>query len=123
MPNARQTLGAAGEAAAARHLRARGYRLVAHNVRADGVEIDLIVERAGVLVFAEVKTRRGSRHGSAAEAVDRRKQARLVRGARAWLREANRRPRRVRFDVVTCTPAAEGSFRIEHWPAAFEADG
>lgn len=101
----RQWLGRAGEAQAARFLETRGYRIVARNVRADRVEIDLIARRAELLVFVEVKSRRASNHGHAAEAVDRRKQRRLRRGAHAWL-AANpteaRRTRDRRFDVVTC---------------------
>jgi putative endonuclease len=101
----RQWLGRAGEAQAARFLEARGYRIVARNVRADRVEIDVIVRRGELLVFVEVKSRRASQHGHAAEAVDERKQRRLRRGAHAWL-AANpteaRQTRSRRFDVVTC---------------------
>jgi putative endonuclease len=134
MTNARQRLGQVGEAVAARFLEERGYRIVARNVRADRVEIDLIARRGPLLVIVEVKTRASSRAGSAAEAVDERKQYRLRRGARAWLstRPAEARgARRTRFDVVTCvratgsegpneTTAPEGArWSIEHWEAAF----
>jgi putative endonuclease len=117
----RRALGAAGEAAACTHLERCGYRILARNARADRVELDIVAERAGVLVFVEVKTRYGARCGSAAEAVDPRKQARIARGAAAWLRASGRRARRVRFDVVTCEPAPRGEFRVTHWEAAFDA--
>ena len=82
--NARHlALGAAGEERAAAHLRRRGYRIVARNVRAGGVEIDVIARRGGTIVFVEVKTRRGRRLGPPEQAVDARKRARLVRGAAA----------------------------------------
>jgi putative endonuclease len=119
----RRDLGDAGETAACVHLEQRGYRILARNARADRVELDIVAERAGVLVFVEVKTRRGSGWGSAAEAVDARKQARIARGAHAWLRASARHPRRVRFDVVTCEPQPRGGFRIEHWEGAFDAGG
>ncbi len=101
----RPTLGRLGEDAAARYLVARGYRIVARNVRADRVELDLIARRGPLLVFVEVKTRRGTDHGRAAEAVDPRKQRRLRHGARAWL--ATHPPQaqgalQHRLDVVTC---------------------
>lgn len=133
----RQWLGREGEARAARHLEGRGYRIVARNVRADRVEIDLIACRGSTLVFVEVKTRRrslgGVHHGLAAEAVDPRKQRRLRRGARAWLadnRREARRASRCRFDVVTClleedrqpappTDRPATRWSIEHWEAAF----
>ncbi|MEE8165340.1 MAG: YraN family protein [Myxococcota bacterium] len=104
-PSPRQRLGRAGEASAARFLESRGYRIIARNVRADRVEIDLVARRGPLLVFVEVKSRNSDRHGSPAEAVDRRKQQRLRRGARAWLASepaAARGYRRLRFDVVTC---------------------
>jgi putative endonuclease len=101
----RASLGRLGEDAAASHLAARGYRIVARNVRADRVEIDLIARRGSLLVFVEVKSRRGGDHALAAEAVDPRKQRRLRRGALAWLAshppEANG-ARQHRLDVVTC---------------------
>jgi putative endonuclease len=141
--NKRQWLGREGEKRAAQFLEARGYRIVERNVRADRVELDLIVRRGGLLVFAEVKSRRGTVHGDAAEAVDERKQRRLRRGAHAWLAahpaEARRTWRR-RFDVVTCvldldprdpqhdsqpdpqkatTAPGRARWSIKHWEAAF----
>jgi len=147
MTRDRQRLGVEGEARAARFLESRGYQIVARNVRADRVEIDLIAKHRDRLVIVEVKTRRSTgpegfgRHGRAAEAVDARKQARLRRGALAWLRahpaQGNRG--RLRFDVVTCLyDAAAGAspdlhaprnndtahpkdarWSFEHWEAAF----
>ena len=57
MTDRRHALGAEGEARAAAHLERAGYRIVAHNVRAGGVELDLIARRGETLVFVEVKTR------------------------------------------------------------------
>ena len=123
MAHVRQMFGAEGEAAACAYLERRGYRILARNARADRVELDIVAERGGVLVFVEVKTRRGAGWGSAAEAVDAHKRARIARGAHAWLRASERRPRRIRFDVVTCEPEPRGGFRIEHWEGAFDAGG
>ena len=111
MTKRRQSLGRAGEQEASDYLAAGGYRIVARNVRAARVEIDIIARRGPLLVFVEVKSRRQTgrggfgHHGAAAEAVDSHKQQRLRRGAQAWL-DAHpmdrRRAQRVRFDVVTC---------------------
>lgn len=120
-------LGAEGEARAARHLARQGYRIVARNVRAGGVEIDLVARRGRLIVFVEVKTRRSARFGPPELAVDPRKQARLVRGAGAWLAEHGRGVSRTRFDVVACEvgPDETGreTWRLRHIPGAFEADG
>ena len=50
-------LGAAGEAAAARWLIRRGWRILATGWRAAGGEIDIVAERRGVVAACEVKTR------------------------------------------------------------------
>ena len=116
-------LGQEGERAAASYLERSGYRILARNVRVGGVELDLVVERAGVVVFVEVKTRRSRAFGAPEEAVDARKQARIVRGATAWLRQQRRRPRQARFDVVTCEPTLDGGFDIQQIRSAFDASG
>jgi len=77
--------GRAAERRVAWHYRLRGYRILARNVRAGGVEIDLIVRRGRRLVFCEVKLKEGLRFGDPLEAVDFRKRQRLRRGAEAWL--------------------------------------
>ena len=114
-------LGAEGEARAAAYLERLGYRVLERNARAGGVELDLIVQRGATLVFVEVKTRSNARHGTPEEAVDARKQARIVRGAGAWLRAHPRRVRRVRFDVGACEASGTGQWQLRHWPGAFEA--
>jgi putative endonuclease len=127
--NARRTrtsrrLGAEGEERAAAYLRRRGYRIIGQNVRPGGVEIDLIAQRGRLVVFVEVKTRRSGRFGAPEEAVDARKQARLARGAREWLRANPGRAGRVRFDVIACqveNPGSRPAWRIHHIEGAFDA--
>jgi putative endonuclease len=77
--------GRAAERRVAWHYRLRGYRILARNVRAGGVELDLIVRRGRRLVFCEVKQKSGPSHGDPLEAVDEWKRERLRRGAQAWL--------------------------------------
>ena len=121
MPDHRRTLGAQGEALAAAHLARQGYRIVARNVRADGVELDLVAARGKLRVFVEVKTRGSRRLGLPEEAIDARKRARLVRGAAAWLREHGVRAGRVRFDVIAVERSAGGGWTLRHLPGAFDA--
>jgi putative endonuclease len=77
--------GRAAERRVAWHYRLRGYRILARNVRAGGVELDLIVRRGRRLVFCEVKLKQGPLFGDPLEAVDEWKRERLRRGAQAWL--------------------------------------
>ena len=116
-------LGAEGEARAARFLARRGYRILARNVRAGGVEIDLVAARGPLLAFVEVKTRRTRDFGAPEEAVDARKQARLVRGAAAWLQGRRARARHVRFDVIVCEIDASMDWQLRHLKNAFDASG
>ncbi len=123
MHDDRRALGAEGEARAAAHLAARGYRILSRNVRIDGVEIDLVAARPGLVVFVEVKARRSRARGLPEEAVDARKQARLVRAAAAWLHAHRGVAVRVRFDVVACEFEPDGSVQLRHLEGAFDAGG
>jgi putative endonuclease len=94
-------VGSRGEEAAADAYRRRGYRVVARNWRCQLGELDLVVERRGVLVFCEVKSRRGSAFGGGFEAVTWRKQAKLRALAELFLQARGSRPLAVRFDVAS----------------------
>jgi putative endonuclease len=65
----RPSKGRAGEEAALRVYARRGFRLLAQNWRCPLGEIDLVVERDGLLVFCEVKARSGAAFGGGFEAV------------------------------------------------------
>jgi putative endonuclease len=84
-PSSTTARGRAAERRVARHYRLRGFRILARNVRAGGIELDLVVRRGRKVVFVEVKAKDGERYGDPIEAVDEWKQARLRRGIEAWL--------------------------------------
>ena len=84
-PRSTSARGRRAERRVAWHYRLRGYRILGRNVRAGGVEIDLIVRRGRRLVFCEVKLKQGRGFGDPLEAVDDRKRERLRRGVEAWL--------------------------------------
>ena len=99
--NGGHSLGRWGEDVACRFLESCGYRCLDRRFRRPGGEIDLVMARAGLVVFVEVKTR-GPRAADRPEAwVSRGQLARLRRVARIWISE-NRtvRARGYRFDVV-----------------------
>jgi putative endonuclease len=97
----RPTLGAIGEDAAWRWYQDRGYRLIARNWRCRLGELDLIVQRADLLVFCEVKARRESMFGGGWEAVTARKQAKVRAVAQAFLQHTGIGAGAVRFDVAS----------------------
>ena len=114
MTHARLHVGTTGEEQATQWYRSAGYRVVARNWRCRNGELDLIVERAGELVFCEVKTRSSARFGSGLEAVTAVKARKVRQLAAAWMAAHPGGGRRVRFDVVGVTAGrvevAEGSF-------------
>ena len=94
--------GAHWELAARRELERAGLRARAANVRYPFGELDLVMDDAEVLVFVEVRYRRGQRFGGGAASVDGRKRSRLVRAASAYLAANPTLARRTcRFDVMS----------------------
>lgn len=118
MTRARLALGRDGEAAAAAHLEAHGWRIVARRFRAAGYEIDLVAERDGVLAFVEVKTRRPGGLAAPVTAVDGRKRRRIALAAQAAALRWGRRAQGFRFDVVAVTWTDDGA-AIDHFENAF----
>ncbi len=78
-----------------------GWRIEAHRFRLGHHDLDLIARRGGLVAFIEVKTRRSSRFGHAAESVGARKRAVLARLAELWRARFGFRDDRYRFDVIT----------------------
>ena len=93
-------IGRLGEDIAAAHLERLGYRVLDRNWRDRAGEIDIVAMQGGVVVFVEVKTRRGVARGLPAEAVNADKLERMRRCALAWLSEHRIRNSGVRLDVI-----------------------
>jgi len=115
----RHELGRLGEALAATLLESAGLRVVARNWRCRDGEIDLVATGPGLLVFCEVKARRGHGYGSPAAAVTPAKQARLRRLAAAFLAASPTPHCRVRFDVVAVTWPRGGQPAVDHLEGVF----
>lgn len=117
-----QAIGALAEELAARHLQAKGLRVLARNVRCRGGEIDLVcVDPARTVVFVEVRLRRNPRFSSAAESITQRKQQRIIFAARWWLQGAGHQHACApcRFDAVLLDSLDASSV---HWlQGAFDA--
>jgi putative endonuclease len=117
-PNGRRAVGVAGEDAVAAWYAARGYEVLARNWRVRGGELDVVARRDRVVVFCEVKTRRGDRFGAPVEAVTAAKQRRIRGLARQWLAANPARATQLRFDVASVTPTGRG-WTVEVLEAAF----
>lgn len=115
--------GREAESAAEQYLRRQGYRIRDRNVRSVYGELDLVVERAGVVVFVEVKARRTNAFGGAPYAVDSRKQVRIIKLAAHYLAQHKLNNQSCRFDVLLCAGASADPSAIEHIQNAFEVPG
>ena len=117
--NGRLLLGKQGERVAELYLQKKGYKVVERNYRCSGGELDLIVLDRRVVVFVEVKTRTGDGFGTPLEAVEFRKQQRMIRAAQFFLAEKNLQQRDARFDVVGVSWPGKDPV-VEHIENAFE---
>lgn len=96
-----RAIGKAQEELACRYLEEKGIRIQARNFRCRQGEIDLIGYDGEYLVFFEVKYRKDTSKGSAAEAVGIRKQRKICRVS-DYYRMSHKCPSdtAVRFDVI-----------------------
>ena len=117
--NGRLLLGKEGERVAERYLQKKGYVLVERNYRCPAGELDLIVLDRRVVVFVEVKTRTGLGFGSPLEAVEFRKQRKMIQVAQFFLAEKRLQQRDARFDVVGVSWLGREPI-VEHIENAFE---
>ena len=119
MSAARQAFGELGERIAERWLKRTGWRVLQRRFRSGHRDIDLVVEREGMIAFVEVKARRGDRFGQPVEAVNWRKQRELTRSALVWIDRHGRPEETYRFDVVGVL--MEGNrVRVRHVEDAFQ---
>jgi putative endonuclease len=103
------------ELRAARWYRLHGYRILDANVWVAGFELDLVARRGRLVVFCEVKAKRGDGFGDPLEMVTPEKARRVRVAAGAWLaRNPGLAGLDVRFDVIV-----ERSGVLEHLGGAF----
>ena len=115
---AKQALGRAGEAVAARWLQKRGWRIIAERFRSGHRDLDLIAVRDGTVAFVEVKTRVATAFGDPVEAVSWRKRRELIRSAMVWVDRFGPPGACYRFDVVGVVIVGRDA-RIRHVENAF----
>ena len=116
-----KNLGNAGELFAARYLEQHGYKILEKNFRVRSAEIDIIAQIDGVIVFVEVKTRSDTKHGLPAEAVNFRKQKKIIEAASVFLQDEKYFDSPCRFDVIEIY--SDGvKFSARHIENAFEVE-
>ncbi|MCC6877093.1 MAG: YraN family protein [Sandaracinaceae bacterium] len=118
MADPRHSLGQRAESLVCDHLAARGYAIVARNVRVGRREIDIVAVRRDLIVFCEVRARTSLAFGSPLESIDAKKIANVRHAAREGLAERGLRGRALRFDVAAVV-FEDPDGRIEYVEDAF----
>jgi len=111
-------IGDHAEHIACQFLQTHGLELVSRNYRCRRGEIDLIMRDGDSVVFVEVRYRKHSNYGRAAETVSPSKQARIIYCARHFLSRQRTWNQPARFDVV-CIDGEQEKARIEWLHDAF----
>ena len=116
-----QQRGDAAEAQARQYLEQHGLRLLAQNWRSRVGELDLVMLDADTVVFVEVRYRRHSAWGGAAESVDARKREKLSRAAQHFLQQEARWAKYpCRFDVIAITADSQAPAQLDWIQNAFD---
>lgn len=105
--------GRRGEGMVAAHLERQGWRVLERNWRFHHKELDLVVERGGVVAFVEVKTRTAGGWGHPLESITARKRRDLAIAARGWIAEHGRLHHTFRFDAAVVITGPAGTL-VEH---------
>jgi|GEM_PF-932180 putative endonuclease len=118
----RRALGRAGEDAAADFLRRRGFELVTRNYHTPFGELDVVAEKDGGLVFAEVKTARAGASVDPRSQFTPRKVTRIYKAALHFLdKERPGQEPDFRFDFLVAV-RKKGAYEIEHYEAVAPDD-
>lgn len=105
--------GREGEAAAAMFLAQQGWRIVAERVKTKAGEIDLIVKKAGLVAFVEVKWR--ARAASLGDAIDERRLARVARAVEMVWQDYACEGEDIRIDVILLAPGRKPTHIENAW--------
>lgn len=95
-------IGSSMERLAKLYLEERDLQIVESNYRCKAGEIDIIIRDSHSLAFVEVRYRKTTRYGSAAESVDQRKQEKLRQTAQHYI-QSKKLHCTCRFDVIAIT--------------------
>ncbi len=120
MSHKRLDLGRSGEQIAAKYLRKKGFRILEQNYRTRAGEIDIIAKIGEVIVFTEVKTRKGKFLDSPLAAVTIQKQRQISKVALEYLKNEDLFDMDGRFDVIAVEVRPLRPPHIEHIEYAFD---
>jgi putative endonuclease len=103
-------------------LERRGYAIIARRFRTRFGEIDIVSDDHGTIVFVEVRARKSTYRGSAAESVTVSKQRRIAAMALDYLARTDKLEARCRFDVVAIDGIGTADVELRVIQDAFQVD-
>ena len=109
----KRILGDRAEFKAIDFLRKKHYTVLEKNYYTKCGEIDIIAQKDGYIVFAEVKSRKNTDFGHACEAVTYSKQEKIRKAALLWL-SFNKNDLQPRFDVIEVYTESDTINHIEN---------
>lgn len=113
-------LGLAGEEEACRYLMHRGYRLLDRNWRVGHLELDIVADYYGEIVFVEVKTRSSQTQVPVEAAVNLEKQKNILEAAHHYILDKHL-DQPFRFDIITVV-GERRPFEIQQIENAFDSE-
>ncbi len=109
--------GLLGEEIASKYLISEGYKIIDRNYRTKIGEIDIIAIKSQILVFVEVKARTNIDYGYPYEAVNWKKQQKIINSSLIYLKQKNLNNHQVRYDIIEVF--LSGETKINHIENAF----
>ena len=107
------SVGRAAEQQAAEFLEAAGFTILNRNWRNRWCELDIVARKKSHIHFVEVKFRRNTSYGFAAEYITYDKSARLIRAALAW-NQAHSYDGPYQIDVISVEGANNAITHLEN---------
>ncbi|WP_196594293.1 YraN family protein [Pectinatus sottacetonis] len=116
----KKKIGSLGEKCAADFLQKQGYKILNMNFFSKYGEIDIIAKKGSFLIFVEVKTRKNTFFGTAAQAVDIKKQRKIIHTAEFYILLHQNLPVNYRFDIIEIYYKQFTCYKVNHIKGAFE---
>ena len=109
--------GKLGEDMAVNYLLSKGYKILSRNYRYKTGEIDIIARERDILVFLEVKARTSRNYGYAYEAVNKKKQEKIINTSHVYCSQYAYHNFQLRYDIIEVYLTRE--IKINHIIDAF----
>ena len=113
-----QSTGKLGEQIAAHFLERNEYEILERNWRFEHAEVDLICKQQNIVVFVEVKTRKGNQFGHPEQSVTEAKQKAMAKAAEEYI-YVKKHTGEIRYDIISILLPKKEDAQILHLEDAF----